>query len=466
MTDFWRLPATELTQLVSDHDASAVEITNDALARLEAVNRTINAVVADMPEEALATAQEIDAAIARGENPGILAGVPVTVKVNIDQKGYATTNGLQLQRDLIAKEDSPVVSNLRKAGAIIIGRTNTPAFSLRWFTRNSVHGHTRNPRDPSITPGGSSGGAAAAVTSGIGAIGHGTDIGGSIRYPAYACGVHGLRPTLGRIPAANFTAPDRHIGAQLMAVSGPIARSVNDLRIAFEAMSAADIRDPWWTPVTDNKKVNPKRIALTVGPEELKVVPEVEQALRDAANRLEQAGWTVEETECPPFREPAHLQAILWLSEFRRNRGKIIAEENDPDANFVYAQMDELCRESDLNTVLDALQRRVTLTRQWQLFLSRYPVLLCPVSAELPFPDLLDVESPESFRRVIEAQLTQIGLPLMGLPGLAVSTNMVGTVPVGVQLIAGRFQEPLLLDVGEIIEQGGTPPSPINPVGL
>ena len=465
MTEFWRLPATELAKMVRNREASAVEITNDALARLDAVNPKINAVVADMPKEALDAAKSVDQTIARGEDPGILAGVPVTVKVNIDQKGFATTNGLQLQRDLIAKEDSPVVSNFRKSGAVIIGRTNTPAFSLRWFTRNSVHGHTLNPRDASITPGGSSGGAAAAVTAGISAIGHGTDIGGSIRYPAYACGVHGLRPTLGRIPAANFTAPDRHIGAQLMAVSGPIARTVNDLRIAFEAMSAQDLRDPWWTPIPSDKINIEKRAALTVAPENLEVAPEVEKALRDAAKKLRGTGWNVDEVECPPFREPAHLQAILWLSEFRRSNAKPIADENDPDAKFVYEQMDALCPESDLSAVLDALQKRVTLTRQWQLFLEKYPVLICPVSGELPFADLLDVDSPESFRRVIEAQLTQIGLPLMGLPGLTVSTNMVGTVPVGVQLVGGRFQETILLEAGEIIEQGGSPKSPIDPVG-
>jgi len=139
---------------------------------------------------------------ARGEALGPLAGVPVTVKVNVDQAGFATTNGLKIQRNLIAAEDNPVVANLKKAGAVIIGRPNTQAFSLRWFTRNGLHGHTKNPHDPTLTPGGSSGGAAAAVAAGIGAIAHGTDIGGSIRYPAYACGVHGLRPTLGRVPTA------------------------------------------------------------------------------------------------------------------------------------------------------------------------------------------------------------------------------------------------------------------------
>ena len=137
-----------------------------------------------------------------------------------------------------------MISNLEKSGAIIIGRTNTPAFSLRWFTRNTLHGHTLNPINKNITPGGSSGGAAAAVAAGIGSIGHGTDIAGSIRYPAYACGVHGLRPSLGRVPAHNFSGPDRFIGGQLMAVSGPIARSIEDLKVSFNAMSRPDSFDP------------------------------------------------------------------------------------------------------------------------------------------------------------------------------------------------------------------------------
>ena len=133
-----------------------------------------------------------------------------------------------------------MVTNFRKSGAIIIGRTNTPAFSLRWFTRNQLHGHTLNPHNSSITPGGSSGGAASATAAGIGAIGHGTDIGGSIRYPAYACGLQGLRPTHGRFPAWNASSKDRHIGAQLMAVSGPLTRSILDLELATKVMCAPD----------------------------------------------------------------------------------------------------------------------------------------------------------------------------------------------------------------------------------
>lgn len=464
MTELWQYPATRIAELVKKGEVSAVEVTEAALARHDAVNPAINAVVQQNPEEALAAAGDIDAARARGDTLGPMAGVPVTTKVNIDQKGFATTNGLRLQRDLVAAEDSPVVSNLRRAGAVIIGRTNTPAFSLRWFTRNSLHGATLNPRNPAITPGGSSGGAAAAVTAGIGAVGHGTDIGGSIRYPAYACGIHGIRPTLGRVPAANFTGPDRHIGAQLMAVSGPLARTVDDLGLALDAMSGPDLRDPWSVTVPVELPAFAKKVALARSVEGLIIAPEVDRALLDAARRLQAAGWQVEEVAPPPMREPARLQALLWLAETRRHGSRMIDEEGDPDASIVYAQMEALCPAPDLDTVLDALQRRVGLLREWQLFFERYPVVLCPASAELPFADQDDVTSPERFTEIMEAQLTQVGLPLLGLPGLTVSTDMAGDTPVGVQLVAGRYREDILLNAGRDIEAGGTPPSPIDPV--
>ncbi len=464
MSVYWRHSAGEIAALVRDRQVSAVEVTESALSRLGAVNSKINAVVVEMPEEALSQAKDLDERLARGESPGALAGVPVTIKVNVDQAGHATTNGLRTQRDLMADSDNPVVSNLRKAGAIIIGRTNTPAFSLRWFTRNGLHGHTSNPRDPALTPGGSSGGAAAAVAAGIGAIGQGTDIGGSVRYPAYACGVHGLRPTMGRVPAINFTAPDRHIGGQLMAVSGPIARTIADLRLALGAMAAEDQRDPWWVPVPLELGPARKRAALCVAPEGLAVAPEVEAALRDGARRLEAAGWEVVERPCPPFREAARLQAILWMAEYRRGANEAVEREGDGDACFVIEQMQTLCPAPDLNDLLDVLQKRTSLTRQWQEFLAEFPILICPVSGELPFADQLDVESPAAFGRVMAAQLTQIGLPLMGLPGLTVSTDLVGTAPVGVQLVAGRFREDILLDAGAAIEAGGVPDAPIDPL--
>ena len=269
MGDYWRLTASELAAKLRGREVSAEEVARDALSRLEAANPAINAVVDHRSEEVLAEAREVDRRLGAGEDPGPLAGVPVTIKVNADQVGHATTNGLRTQRELIAKEDNPVVSNFRRAGAVVLGRTNTPAFSLRWFTRNALHGNTRNPRDPRLTPGGSSGGAAASLAAGIGALAHGTDIGGSVRYPAYACGVHGLRPTLGRIAAFNASSPERAIGAQLMAVSGPLARSIPDLRAALAALAAPDPRDPWWVPAPLEGPPLPKRAALCVRPEGL-----------------------------------------------------------------------------------------------------------------------------------------------------------------------------------------------------
>ena len=452
MTEHWRLTAGEIAAGVRARDFSAETVARDALARIGAANPAINAVVQFMPEEAIAAARAVDAALARGEDPGPLAGVPVTTKVNVDQRGFATTNGLRIQKDLIAAEDNPVVANLRRAGAVLIGRTNTPAFSLHWFTRNSLHGHTRNPRDPSLTPGGSSGGAAAAVAAGIGALAQGTDIGGSVRYPAYACGVHGLRPTIGRVPAWNPSGADRAIGAQLMAVSGPIARRIADLRLALRAMAAPDARDPWWTPAPLDGPAFPKRAALCVRPEGLPTTPAVEAALRGAARRLQDAGWTVVETALPPLREPARLQAMLWLAESRRGLKAALAAEDDPDANFVFAQMERLCPAPDFDAFQDAFQARAGFCRQWNLFLERYPVALMPVAAEPPFPDLLDLESPTAFDRVMEALLPQLGLPLLSLPGLTVTTDLSGPAPLGVQLVAGRYREDVLLAAGEIVE--------------
>ncbi|HET7410845.1 MAG TPA: amidase family protein [Paracoccaceae bacterium] len=461
--EFWKMPGHEVARLVREGQATAREVTTSAMARLAAVNPSINAVVQEFPDEALAEADRVDARRSAGDDSGPLAGVPVTVKVNVDQTGHATTNGVRIQKDLIAAQDNPVVANLRKAGAVIVGRTNTPAFSLRWFCRNSLHGATKNPRDAALTPGGSSGGAASATAAGIGAIGHGTDIAGSIRYPAYACGIHGLRPTLGRIPAINFSGPDRMLGAQIMAVSGPIARTVEDLGLGFQAMCAEDVRDPWWVPVPHRLGGYPKRAALCVRPEGLNTAPEVEKALRDAAAVLTDAGWEVVETDMPPIREPARMDILLWLAEMRRSGGEMVVREDDPDANHVFRMLSEVVEAPDANGLLDATQKRAALLREWQVFLREHPVLLCPVSAELPFPDALDIESDESFRRCFEAQIIQIGLPFMGLPGLTLTTGLVGRSPVGVQLVAGRYREDILLDAAAVIEDAGTPASPVDP---
>jgi len=466
MTDLWRLSAAELAALVRSRKVSAHEAATANLARLDAVNPKINAVVDHRPDEVLKQAAEVDARIARGEEVGALAGVPVSVKVNIDQVGFATTNGLKQQRDVIARSNSPVIDNLRKAGAVILGRTNTPAFSYRWFTSNLIHGDTRNPRDPSLTPGGSSGGAGSAVAAGIGHIAHGTDIAGSIRYPAYACGVHGLRPTIGRIPAYNAAFPDRPIAPQISAVSGPLARTIGDLRIALAAMAARDVRDPWWVPAPLEGPPVAKRAAVCVNPDGLNPVPEVKAAVAEAGKRLEQAGWTVEEiTDTPPLQEAALQQTRLWLGDGYEAQLAAAEKEGDPGALACLNGNRNKVFPFDAATLSAALTIRATIARKWLLFLEQYPVVLMPVSGELPFPDQLDRKDEESFARVWHAQLTQIAIPFMGLPGLTVSTGMVGRAPVGVQVVAGRYREDLCLAAGETIEAGGVPPSPIDPLG-
>ncbi|MEI7446303.1 MAG: amidase family protein, partial [Burkholderiales bacterium] len=170
--DLWRLDAVDLAALVRTGRASAREVTESALARLHAVNPAINAITLALDGEALAAADAIDRARARGETLGPLAGVPVTTKINVDQKGLPTDNGVPILKDLIAPTDSPVVAALREAGAVIVGRTNSPAFAMRGHTDNALHGATLNPWNRSATPGGSSGGAGAATAAGIGTIAH------------------------------------------------------------------------------------------------------------------------------------------------------------------------------------------------------------------------------------------------------------------------------------------------------
>src|SRR6476646_6314682 len=463
MQDLWRLSAADLATLVRSRKVSAREAAKAGLDRLDAVNPQLNAVIDHRPEDVLKQADAVDAAIARGDDPVVLAGVPVTIKANVDQEGFATTNGLKLQRDLIAREDNPVVANFRKAGAILLGRTNCPAFSYRWFTTNLVHGDTKHPRDPGITQGGSSGGAGAAVAAGIGHIAHGTDIAGSIRYPAYANGVHGLRPTLGRIAAFNAALPERPIGPQMCAVSGPLARTIADLRIALGAMSGWDARDPWWVPAPLEGPAMPKRVAMCLNPDGLDPVPEVKAAIADAGKRLERAGWTVEEiSNTPPLREAADLNTKLWLGDGYEAQLEAAEREGDPGALACLRGNRAKVHPFDLSR---ALTRRATLTREWLAFLEKYAVLLMPVSGELPFPDQLDRKDAASFARVWHAQLPQIAIPFMGLLGLTVSTGLVGRVPVGVQLVSGRDREDLCLAAGEAIEAGGTPSAAIDPAG-
>lgn len=464
MSELFRLSATEIVEGLQARRFSALEVAEAFVARIDRVNPGIRAIVQDGRESAFAAARKIDARLRNGETVGPLAGVPVTIKVNVDQAGFATTNGLRLLEDNVAAADSPFVGHMRAADAVFVGRTNTPAFSLRWFTNNGLHGQTLNPRSPDLTPGGSSGGAAAAVAAGLCAVAHGTDIAGSIRYPAYACGIHGLRPSLGRVPALNATSGDRLIGAQLMAVSGPLARRISDIALAFGVMSAPDARDPWHVPMPLDGPPFERRAALCLAPDGMAVAPDVRDALVRAARVLEEAGWTVDEVDCPPMTAAARINAILWMAETALAQGDLIEAEGDHDAQFVYRLMSREIGPPDLGTIMGALKERAGIMRAWDLFLKSYPLLICPISGELPFAQQSDVRSEEDFFRIYAAQLPQRSLPVMGLPGLAVATGHAGGTPVGVQLVAGRFREDVVLSAGATIEAALAAPEVADPV--
>lgn len=461
--ELWELTASEIAGRVRRGELSARDVALSHLGRIDSVNHEINAVVETFADETLAQARAVDEAVARGEDPGPLAGVPVTVKINVDMAGHATTNGLRILRDNVAREDSPPVANLRRAGAVIVGRTNTPAFSLRWFTDNALHGLTLNPHNRAITPGGSSGGASAAVAAGLCAIGHGNDIAGSVRYPAYACGLFGLRPSFGRVPAFNPSGPDRFAGGQLMSVQGPMARSMDDIALSLEAMAAEDLRDPWWVPAPLGFGPFPKRAALWLRPDGMKVVPEVEAALREAARALEDAGWEVEERAPPTLADAYRINGDLIAGEVRMGMKELIERENEPGATFVISQMLRLAPEQDYAALQRTLQRRAASLRAWQLFLADTPLVLCPSSGELPFDQGEDLKSPERFEEIMAAQYTQIAFPALGLPGLAVPTGMAAGRPVGVQLIAGRFREDVLLAAGRDLEARFPRVTPVDP---
>ncbi|MBU2531228.1 MAG: amidase, partial [Alphaproteobacteria bacterium] len=286
----WQWSACDLAAAIRAREVGCVEVMTAVVARVRETNGRINAIVEDLTADAMQTAAAHDRALAAGDAVGPLHGVPVTIKVNVDQRGQSTNNGVAAFRDIIAPDDAPVVRNLTNAGAIVIGRTNTPEFSFRATTDNEIYGRTINPWNDDASPGGSSGGAGAAAMMGYGPLHHGNDIGGSLRFPAYACGAATVKPGLGRVPAYNPSqAAERGLMAQLMSVQGVIAREVRDVRLAMPALIASDPRDPWHVPVPfagPPLPPGPVRVAFTRDTFGYALHPAVAEALEVAREAL------------------------------------------------------------------------------------------------------------------------------------------------------------------------------------
>jgi amidase len=453
--ELWRWSATDLRARIAAGEVSARDATAAAIARMEAVNPELNAVVVPCAEEAMATAAALDEAQARGEPLGALHGVPVTIKINVDQKGHATSNGVAAFADVIAPDDAPVVAHLRRAGAVIIGRTNTPEFSFRADTDNPLHGRTHNPWGRHVSAGGSSGGAASAVMAGIGALAHGNDIGGSLRFPALACGAATVKPGIGRVPAFNPSQPaERGMLAQAMSVQGLIAREAGDVALGMRTLVAPDGRDPWLVPEPFDQPPldGPLRVALATETFDVPLHDEVRAGLETAAKALADAGYEVVPAEAPMVREIGHVGFRALMGETEALLGEAIRRHGSATINDVFAGYHEIFPPLRGVELLEAMAKRSFYARAWNAFLDRYPLVLCPL---LPFPYFApdaDTAGVAGARDTLGAGVWSFAMNFMGLPAGVAATHVATDQPVGVQIVGRRRREDLVAAACGVVE--------------
>ena len=454
MTDYWKLSAVELAAGIRSREYSATAVVTSVLERIRAANPQLNAITVDCGADALAEAARADHATRRGESLGELHGVPVTIKENVDQRGKATTNGVPAFADLIATDDAPVVANLRRAGAIIVGRTNTPEFSMRATTDNPLRGRTRNPWHDDASPGGSSGGAGVAAAAGFGPIHHGNDIGGSLRFPAFACGVASVKPTQGRIPAFNPSATgERGMLAQLMSVQGAIAREVRDVRLATRVMAHGDPRDPWWVPAPfDWPNEDKPKIALTRESHGYPLHADIDAAITRAAQCLRDAGYVVDEVATPSILEPAQGWFDVAVYEIKETLGAVARDYGTKTLNDIFGWYYTLGHMVDADGYRRGIAERTRLTRAWSVFLAEYPLVLSPFLMRPTYPWNYDAQSEANTHDLFRAAIYSVGVNYLGLPAGVVPAGRAANLPAGVQIIGRRYREDLILDALEAIE--------------
>ncbi len=456
MTDqLWRLSAADLAAAIARRDVTSVDAVTSAVERMRAVNPKLNAVVDDLGDGALETAAEHDRIMAASGPIGPLHGIPVTIKENVDQAGRATPNGVVAFKDIIAPADAPLVTNLKKAGAIVIGRTNTPEFSFRATTVNELHGRTYNPWNDWASSGGSSGGASTAVMSGMGALAHGNDIGGSLRFPAAATGAATVKPGLGRTPAYNPSAKaERGLLAQLMSVQGVIAREVRDVRLGMQALIAYDPHDPWMVPMpfAGPEPVGPVKVAFTKNTFEFDLDPAVDLALDAARNALADAGYTVVEAEPPLVREAATEGMRCLLGEVRALMLPDVRKHGSATINRLFDEYFAYFKPYENDDLLRGFAKRSHYIREWLLFMEEYPLVLTPFLPGPYFAWNRDEEGAEGVREALGSGLYSYSMNFMGLPAGNVPANYNDGMPIGVQIVGRRFREDMILDACEAIE--------------
>lgn len=453
----WAMTAADQAAAVRSSEISAVDLVDSHLERIACVNPRVNAVTQLMAERAREEAARTDRRRAAGEKLGPLAGVPFTVKETTPVEGVPTTFGLPRFRDLVAAADAPPVARLRAAGAVPIGHSNMPTLVLAGMhTRSELFGDTLNPWDPSRTPGGSSGGDAVAVATGMAALGLGNDSGGSVRIPASFCGVAGLKPTPGRFPADHrvLGPDDPGPASQALVTDGPLARRVVDLRLAYEALAGVDPRDPRAVPAPlDGAPLpGPVKVALVADPGGRGVHPTVRAALTAAAGALSDAGYDVREVDDVPRHDEA-LAAYgrITLTEFAPTWPAVRRLLGHGGDRYIQWAMDETppAGAAELIRLMGAW---LGIRRSWAEFLDSYPLLLGPVFTEPPVEPGLESRDAAGRQRVADAMRLCTVTSFAGVPAVAVPTGTRDGLPCGVQVVGRAFREDLCLAAAQAVE--------------
>jgi amidase len=437
------------------------------LRRIEEVNPSINAVTVVLADQALEAAAEADRmSMAAGDRLPVLHGVPFTVKENIDLEGAPTTHGLKALAEAYPSRDAPVVERLKRAGGIPLGHTNCPTIAVRWHTESEIWGSTVNPWNGSRTPGGSSGGEAAALATGMSPLGVGNDGLGSLRWPAQCCGVSALKPTLGRIPHASSLEPaDSAIGVQLSSVEGPMAREIADLRAAFAIMIGPTWRDPWSVPAPlwGPSLPEPIRVALVTDPVGQGVSAQVEDGVRAAGATLEEAGYRVEEIAPPSIEEAAAILLDMLNTPDLRAMRETMAPFLPAETQEFLTDFYLVAGDPDPVRILQSFVVRQALLRAWGEFLEAHPIIVAPIATDVPF--LVGTDLGEGrVAETIHMMRMAMAVNAMGLPALAVPVGVRDGLPQVIQVIAGRYREDLCLDAAQALEDRLGVITPIDPM--
>ena len=482
--------ARSLAAAIKDRSISATEALEAHLARIDAVNPIVNAVVTWDTDRAIARAAAADAATAHGESWGPLHGVPMTVKDVWETAGMRTTCGAPEFADHVPDHDAVAVASLRSAGAVIFGKTNTPLYAGDVQTYNELFGVTNNPWDLTRTTGGSSGGAAAAVATSMTPFELGSDIGGSIRNPAHYCGVYGFKPTWGLIPTrGHIPGPPGTLVDTDVNCAGPLARSVDDLSLAFDVLAGADpLHSSAWSltlpPARPHRDVSGLRIALVLDDTGFPTSSATRSRLRAAADALTDAGALVEEQALPVTMDEMYRswQALVLPvigsglpDDLYDAFAAISADQSDDAAGRASAALVSTWR-----TWRRATQRRALQRLRWADHFERWDLVMTPVMPVPAFPH--DVETPMPMRTYdidgtshshleLVAWCGAIGamlLPVVALP-LGLSTGSTPTAPIGMpigaQLIAADSTDLDLLAMAAAVDEvigGYVPWSPTS----